>query len=485
MDTGTASRAVRNSAVVFVGQIFGRLLDLWATLLIANAFGEAGYGRFSFAIAFVGYFAILTDLGFNMVFVKALVGRKGRRDILLGSMLLVKIILLGISIGLIILLMSVLDYPHDTEQLIWLMTIALIVSPKFPSIRLVYEQVFQAGMNMKVPVILRCLDGLLLVALIIFMIRFDQPLTSVMTAYVCSSIIGLLIIMPIVGRMASPVFRIDTAQMFDMLKQGIPVALLGVSAMLIARIDVLFLSIWRGDIEIGFYSAAYRLTEAFKIFPTAVMMSLYPLIVQLKSAQEDPGEALTSGLKPVLIIMIPVCMGVMTWAEDIVLFFYSPVFLPAAKSLEFLIWTELGFIFTLAFSQTLIALDRRRSVIYVSGLMLLVNLLLNSVLIPRWGYIGATAVTVTTELIGAIGYGIYIHRDTGWRFGRNIRPLLPAVGVSGIYIWLAGAWSAPVGLAGLGIVYTAVLWLTGGIKKNELTAITRLLVRKNGVEHEA
>ena len=184
------TRVVRNTLVIFSGQILGRLLDLWATLLIANAYGEIGYGRFSFAIAFVGYFAILTDLGFNMGFVKALVRQKKRNEILLGSMLLVKMLLLAISIGLAITLISLSNYPLDTRQLVWIMAIALIISPKFPSIRLVYEQLFQARLQMEIPALLKCLDGVLLVGLVYCMIYFGQPLQSVMVAYVCSNIPG-------------------------------------------------------------------------------------------------------------------------------------------------------------------------------------------------------------------------------------------------------------------------------------------------------
>ena len=484
MDNGMVTRVVRNTLVIFSGQILGRLLDLWATLLIANAYGEIGYGRFSFAIAFVGYFAILTDLGFNMVFVKALVRQKKRNEILLGSMLLVKMVLLAISIGLAITLIFLSNYPLETRQLVWIMAIALIISPKFPSIRLVYEQVFQARLQMEIPALLKCLDGVLLVGLVYCMINFGQPLQSVMVAYVCSNIPGLILIMVVVGRMIRPVARIDFPQMIALLKQGIPVTLLGIFATLIARIDVLFLSLWRSEIEIGYYSAAYRLTEALRIFPTAMMLSLYPLIVSVTSKDKSPADVITSGLKPLLIIIVPICIGTTVWADEIVLFFYSSAFLPAGQSLELLIWTELGFIFTVVFSQTLIALDHRRSVVIVSGVMFLINLTLNFVLIPRWGYLGATMGTVATEMVGIIGYGIYIRRLTGWRFGHNIRPLLPAFGCLGLWIWLAGSYSIGVGMAGSVIVYAGGLWLTRGMTSDELSFLTRMFIRKHDAEYK-
>ena len=484
MDKSLITRVVRNTLVVFSGQILGRLLDLWATLLIANAYGEAGYGRFSFAIAFVGYFAIVADLGFNMVFVKALVRQKGQNENLFGSMLLMKMIMLVLSIGMALSLISQSEYPPDTIQLVWIMTIALIISPKFPSIRLVYEQFFQAKLQMEIPALLKCLDGVLLVGLIYGMIIFGQPMQSVMVAYVCSSIPGLILIMVVVGRMIRPVSRIDIPQMVVLLKQGVPVTILGIFATLIARIDVLFLSFWRSEIEIGYYSAAYRLTEALRVFPAAMMLSLYPLVVDVTSKKKSLGQLITTGLKPLLIIMVPICMSTTVWAGDLVLFFYKPAFLPAGDALELLIWTELCVIFTMVFSQVLIALDQRRAVVLVSGSMLIVNLILNIILIPRWGYIGATIATVVTELVGLVGYSLYIRRYTGWHLADNIQPLLPAIGCLGVWLWFAGSFPIGVGMAGAVIVYAAGLWFTRGMTREELTFLTRMLTKHHDTENK-
>ena len=472
----TQTQAIRNTFVVFFGQLLARLLDLWAILLIARSFGETAFGQFSFAVAYVGYFAILIDLGFNMTFVREMVRSRDRQDDLLAGMLILKLILVGIGIGLAAVLILIPDYSMDTVRLVWIMTIALLISPKFPSIRLVYEQVFQARLRMEIPTLLRLLDGGLLVLLIYSIVQNGQPMYSVMVAYVISSLPGLAVILWASRRVLRPSHRFDYRMMMRLLKQALPVALLGVFATIYSRLDVLFLSVWCDDRAIGYYSAAYRLTEALRLLTGAVLTSLYPMMVEAAGRAKDVFvSVLTGGLKPLLIILMPACIVTTFLAGPLIELFFTSRYAPAGDALAILIWAELCLVVTSVLSYALIAMNRQKIVVGINGVMLLVNVVMNIQLIPQWAYIGSSIARVVTEGIGVIGYGLVIYRLVGWTFWRLCLSLLPGAGVLAAWLYVVHSLSIslPLTVISAAVVYGACLLITRVTTWQELTTLIR------------
>lgn len=469
-------RAVRNTLVVFGGQVAARLLDLAAMLMIARAFGAAGFGRFSFAIAYVGYFAILTDLGFNMTFVQALVREPDRSRDLLADMLVIKFVLIGLGAGSAAVSILGLGYAVETVHLVWIMTLALLISPKLPSIRLVYEQVFQARLRMEIPIALRLVDGMLLVAFIYGFIRYGQPLQSIMIAYVLSHLPSLVFLFWISRRLVTPAPLFDRALMRRLFKNALPVALLGVFATITSRIDVLFLSFWRGETDIGLYAAAYRLTESLRLIPGAVITSLYPLMVQAyKHSAETLPSMLTCGIKPLVTLMLPVALGTTFLAGPLLSWFYTPAFTAAAPSLAVLIWTELAVVFTMPLSYALIAMDRRISVVALSFVMLITNLCMNVALIPRWGYIGASIATAATEGVGVAGYAFMMLRAVRWPCWQVVLPLLPGALCLLGWLLVVRSWPLPVAILSAGGVYALSLMATRGVTRAETLTLKNAL----------
>lgn len=464
MTEAPVSRAIRNSLIIFAGQFAGRLIDLWAVVLIARHFGETEYGRFSFVLAYVGYFAVIAEMGFQMIFVRELVRQPERAPDLLSAMLIIRLALFGLSGGLAATLILLPGYPAETVHLVWIMVFAMVVSSRMPSIRTVYEQIFQAGLRMKIPILLRLLDSLIIIALLYAAIGAAPALKTIIIIYVVSFIPGMILMMRLSRGLIRPAARIDFASIRYLFRQALPLTLLGIFAMLAGRIDVLLLSLWRSEAEIGLYSAAYRLTEALRIFPTAALMSLFPLVSGVSREHPEPaGSLLQTGLKLPLIIVIPACIMTTFIANAVIELFYTAAYIPAGRSLSVLVWAEAPAVFTLLLSQTLIALDRRYEVVGMSFLQLAVNVALNLFLIPQSGYIGAAVATVFTELAGWIGYSFIIYRVTGWSTLSVVRPLLPATGAAILCGYLLQGYAPGVIATGCAAVYGLVLWRSGGL----------------------
>ncbi|SVB45460.1 uncharacterized protein METZ01_LOCUS198314, partial [marine metagenome] len=470
-------RAVRNSVVVFTGHILSRLIDLYAVILLARTLGEAVLGQFSFAVVYVSYFAILIDLGFNITFVREMVRDKERQETLLTGMIIFKVALVAVGILLASTLILLGDYPIDTLQLVWIMTFALLISPKLPSLRVVYEQVFQAHLRMEVPTLIKLLDGGLLVALIYSIIFYGQPVLWVMVAYVACNLPGMIIILLASRKYVRPGRTFDLRLMVGLLRQALPIAVLGVFATLYSRLDILFLSLWWDETAIGYYTAAYRLTEAFRILPAAVLVSLYPVMVATADRIKEAFiPALSGGLKPLFILLIPVCIGTSFLTDRIIDLLYTSRYHPSGDALVILVWAELFVTMATVLSHALIALDRQRAVVKINGVMLLVNILVNVQLIPRWSFVGAGVARLVTEGVGVIGFMFILRRLTQWTCWRPCLPLLPGAAVLTLWLYLFGDLSLPLMILSSVVVYGAALFVTRGVTRAELSDLRTALM---------
>jgi O-antigen/teichoic acid export membrane protein len=475
MNLLTPDRAIRSTLVVFAGQVAARILDLLAVLYIARTVSEAEFGRFSFVFAYLGYFAIVADCGFNLLFVRELVRQPDRASRLLKGTLVIKTALIALSMIMAGALILIPDYPQETVHLVW-MTVALIaISPRFPSFRLVHEQIFQAALRMTAPVLIRLLDGALLVFLLCLMAP-DASLETLIIPFVVAYLPGLALIIWSGRRLAVPAGPVDWPAMMDLLRQGVPITLLGVFAVMTSRFDVFLLSLWRGEAEIGLYSAAYRLTEALRMIPGAALLALYPLITQ---TAEQPFEKLrpilNQSLKALLILLIPVCAGVFFLSDRLILLFYTDRYREAVPSLEVIVWAELPVLISALFTHTLIAIRRQSAVAWIAGLIMGFNALLNMMLIPEQGYIGASVARGLSEAVGMTAYGFVLHRLTGWSGVRTCLSLLPATGAVMAWLWWFASYPLAFILISSAALYAAALRLTGAMTDQDIRMVRNAL----------
>jgi O-antigen/teichoic acid export membrane protein len=161
------------------------------------------------------------------------------------------------------------------------------------------------------------------------------------------------------------------------------------------------------------------------------------------------------------------CSG---WLVDLL---YSGKFPDAALALTILgIGQIIVFSNLLSFS-VLTARNRGRSMMLVTAAMLPVNAVLNWLVVPHYGMVGAAATTVATELVGMM----ILANLTGilaWFVADLSRLVIPAGAAWGVFWWadsvgVLAIWMVPVAAA----VFAGLLALTRFFSREEWQKIRR------------
>ena len=163
---------------------------------------------------------------------------------------------------------------------------------------------------------------------------------------------------------------------------------------------MVMISMMRGDLQVGWYSAAYKFIEASILIPNIIMIPIYPVFSKLYVSSID---SLTSiyrrVLKSMIIISLPIPIVIMFVSDRIITVLYGASFINATPALVILTWAIPSIFFTFVLGALLPAINKQGVNTISTGICMILNIFLNLILIPSYGYLGASVSTVITEWI--------------------------------------------------------------------------------------
>lgn len=171
---------------------------------------------------------------------------------------------------------------------------------------------------------------------------------------------------------------------------------LGVGLVLSAlyfRVDTFFVGYWDGAAGAARYGAVFRLVDAIRLLPAAVLAVTFPALCVARTF--DPVRTLT-----MVLTMLGVVLAVATavGADVLVSMTYGRGFLEAVPALRVLAAAVPLFFANYALTHQLVAWDAQARYAQLCAGALVVNVIGNVLLVPSLGPEGAAWTTVVTEL---------------------------------------------------------------------------------------
>jgi O-antigen/teichoic acid export membrane protein len=212
-------------------------------------------------------------------------------------------------------------------------------------------------------------------------------------------------------------FEFDYGFSKKLLKKSSLFCLSLVFSTLYMYIDVIMLSKMRSTAEVGIYSAATSIVIALIFIPLMYGNSIYPVLSRFYiTSKESLRLVYEKSFKYMLIIGLPAAAGIYILSDKIILLLYGKAYIESAIALSILS----GYLFLKFLNPvsgfTLMAINKQRSRLFSQGLSALINIILNLIFIPIYGFVGAAIATLLTEIIFFITYTSFVIR-----YGFNFR----------------------------------------------------------------
>jgi O-antigen/teichoic acid export membrane protein len=262
------------------------------------------------------------------------------------------------------------------------------------------------------------------------------------------------------GQFFVPRLRLDLGFIRSMLRNAMPYVAMALITNIFFRIDMVMLSLMKGDLETGLYGAAYRIMESLLFISTAVNSAALPAMSRvLVAAPSEVGVIFRGSFRWLVWLGLPMTVGLTVLASPIMALF-GEGFVAAASTLQVLAWAVL-LMFVNHLSGTLLtAAGKQRMLVWICAVALILNVLLNLKFIPRYGRMGAAWVTFLCEcgFLPALVFAARRYLDLRILVSGMWRPCLTA-GAMGVFCWyfsdLPLAAVVPCGAAVYGLLLAA------------------------------
>lgn len=453
-----------NTALVLGARIVSRLIALVTVVVLANHLGGDGYGRYTTLVAYSALVSVAADLGLNTLYT-----REAARDperlarflttLITGKLALSAVAALMLAGALAFAGLGSLVIPG--ALLLAFTTYASLLRNTFYAVgRLEFEAVAILG------------EIAIQAALILYGARTGKGVSFFIWAYAASygfTCAYCLVVIPLF-RLASLTWAFDVQLFRAWLRLAYPFALGSFLTNLYFKADVPILQHFRPFQEVGWYQFAYKPFESLQFIPLAIQTVVYPLLgVYYRQSSAALSAAYARFFKILLVLGWPLSVGTFVLVHPVGRIFR--LFPQSEPSLRILSLAIVFLFVNSAFTAMLYAIDRQDLFAWTTAIAVVINLALNFVLIPLYGYLAASATTVVTEAAFSVAGWWFVRRRyelpwlrLSWRVvlaGLAMGAVLVPLSARSIFI------SVPVG----GLVYALALWLLRAVDRDEVDLV--------------
>jgi O-antigen/teichoic acid export membrane protein len=379
-----SEQAVRLLAGIFVG------------VLIARQLGPSSFGSLSYAQAVAGLLAVVASLGFNRMVVREIVEHEGnsqQQAVIMATVFAFRLVIAFVLYILPISLFLLLGNSNRTILMV-LVGISTLASP-FDCCDLY----FQSQSQSRISAIAKCSAFFLSTAFKVYLLFVGAGLHAFAAAIALEYALIAIALFGVYRRAGLPMWVSPEWRLgIGFLRETWPDIMASFGVLFFMRSGQLMLESLRGVNDVGIYSAASRLSEGLNFIPVSLAASSFPKILRSRT---NPTHyyaqigRLTRGL-----VALSYVAGILAslLSPYIIQWLYGPKYAAAAPVLSIHIWCGLLVCLGTVSGNWLLAERKIMLSFQRSVLGLIVSVLLNFALIPRFGANGAAWATFLAML---------------------------------------------------------------------------------------
>jgi len=410
----------KNTSWLFGEKILRILISFVVTVFVVRYLGPNDFGLLSYAISFYGLFSTISILGLESITIRELVKNPDKRDDLLGSVFLLR--LLG-GVSTIIFIAFTLYFSGESTN-ISILILIVSASAIFQSFSVV-DYYFRAEVKAKYSVYVFSSSVLIVAVLKIMLIIFQANLIYFAIAFSVEFLLaasGFLFVYRF-NKLKLSKWRFDKKLAVSLLKDSWPLILSGLVVSVYMKVDQVMIKNMLNSEEVGYYAAAVKLSEAWYFIPVALTNSLFPAIVNAKKVSKEFYNNRMQKLYDILAWMaIAIAVPVSIFSSEIISIIFGNEFQSAAPVLTIYIWAGVAVFLGVASSQYLINENFTKLSFSRTLIGMVLNILLNFILIPKYGIVGAAVATLISYTVAT--FSLIFNKNTAYQIVIMLKSIL-------------------------------------------------------------
>ncbi len=384
--------------------------------LITRHFGEQGVGLYTLVLGYLSFFFMPVDFGLNAIAVKHLLDQNRSVQKVFGNLLALRLTI-GVAVTTIAFILiwflpfnSVTNtgYSHQAKLGVSVQILTILAQ----AILATTNAYFQANHKYKFSFIANGCAALANTMLIATLVLTGFPLIFALAAFTLSGFAGATSAILLVRSHIKKIQLLyDPKYWKELLSQTLPLTISIILNLVYFRVDSLLLPFYRHIEEVGHYNIAYKIFDTLLVLPNYFSNAIYPLLLEKYSSGV---ESFTKLLKKSLL-----GLAALSLTSSASMYLLAPLAVqillghPNYQTTLYLQILSSGlilFFLSSLMTLSLIILNRQKYLSYIYASTMLINIALNLFLIPIYGALASSAITIATELLVLILTSIILYK---------------------------------------------------------------------------
>jgi O-antigen/teichoic acid export membrane protein len=391
---------IKDVLTVNVFSIINKFLMFLFILIISRNLGSKTLGQYTTANTILIFILILMAFGSDMLLKRTVSRNREDAPKYFLNTFIIKLFIYIIICLLFYLFRNYLPFDKTTNYLAMIFIFMSIFKSILTQISVIYqahERFFLDSFNI-------FMISLTILFVSWFIVNKNQGIVSIVYGIFIINIIALIINILIINK---KFFKVNSKKyiskklMKKIFIMASPFFVANVLGIIYHRIDILMLAQMKGEEIVGYYSAGYKLYEALLFIPVSVGTVFFPKLVKLirDNCIDKAMEYSSSILYFLTFVVMPICIGTTIFSEEIIKILFGKAFIATALSLQILIWGLIIHSFNNILGRIIYAIDKEKFFIKISLASMIINVILNLILIPKYSLYGASIATIVSFVV--------------------------------------------------------------------------------------
>lgn len=400
---------LRQTSWLLSAQILTKTIGFFYTIFLAKSLGVEEFGLLIVSLAYFSIISSIADFGFNRYLIREVAKEKGNISEILSNIVLLRLTLTSVVFGIFAFTLYLFD--SDKFRVLLILMAVLAILPQ--SVALTFDGIFVALKKLQFSAIALIISSLFNAILGFYLISQRVGAMGAVDSLIISQLIYVLVLlMFLFNNKILPISFVTLPIIKKALIGSLPYGLLAVLGLLYFRIDAILLSYLKGNFETGIYGASYKFLEAIIFIPSSFAAALFPSLTKLHDENLLQMKKLYfKSVKLMSILGISLLACYLLILPQVIRIFL-PSYLGAIDAIRILS-LSIPFIFAATPGvQVLLSTEKYlKPVLLISVFTLIFNVSLNLLFIPKFGFLGASWITVLSDILSFTIFFVLINNS--------------------------------------------------------------------------
>jgi len=474
----------QNTTYLTFSYVMQKILSFVYFVVVARFLGVEDLGKYTFALSFTTMFAVFIDLGLTQALIREVAKYTDKAKDYISAIIGVKLILGVITFLVVVLGINLMGYPPLTKNLVYLSAIVMVID----SFTLSMWGIFRGRQNLKLESLSIMINQSLIVLVGFTVLYLALPLPYLMAPFIVGSSFSLIFSLIMIRLRLGmwPKIQLNNKLLKPLFLIAWPFAMIAIFSRIYGNADSVLLSYLlgsEGDKAVGWYQAAMKIPFAMQFIPSAFAAAIFPAFSHYyHSDRKQLTNIFDKSMLLLTIVVVPIAFGLFSIAPEAIVTLFGVEFAPSILTLQIMSFGLVFVFLNFPLGALLNGCDKQVMNTKLVGIVLLLNVVLNLIFIPKYQYIGAAYIFLFSHGLLFLMSLFVAKKIIPYSKKKLIlvflRTIVSAVVMAVIVFVLKNYISVFAAIIPAAIVYIVMLYLLKGFTKDDVIYIRKAIIKR-------